>query len=264
MYVFNQHQLITGATILGILLVAFFLSQWGANIIRKAFNKAKVDKTLSIFISKVFKWGILAISSLFVLEELGIETSSISVLLGSVGLAVGLAFQGTLGNIAAGLMLLIFRPYKVGDTISTSGSFGKVTEIDLFVTYIDTFDNRRIIIPNGQVFGKVIENVTFHPTRRVEVKVGVNYEADLNQTRSVLEEAIKDTKLALQEPKPAVILGDLQDSSVGWIVRIWVPTGDFTGAKQELTYQIKTKLDSASIDIPYPQLYVHTKESTNH
>jgi small conductance mechanosensitive channel len=174
-------------------------------------------------------------------------------------LAIGLAFQGTLSNFAAGAMLLVFRPYKVGDVVNVTGFLGTVDEIELFTTTLDTFDNRRIIVPNSSIFGAVIENVTYHRQRRVDVDIGVSYVADIDHTRQVLFEAVRTVSDVLSKPEPAVVLAGLGNSSVDWCVRVWCPTEKYSDVKQALIRAVKIHLDEAGIVIPYPhmELFVH-------
>jgi small conductance mechanosensitive channel len=177
--------------------------------------------------------------------------------LAAAGFAVGLALQGTLANFSAGVMLLIFRPFKAGDVIDVAGVKGKVQEISLFTTELDTPDNRRLIVPNGSIFGSTIENVTFHPIRRVDVAVGTDYPADLNATRKVLEDAAASVQPQADGKEPQVYLSELGDSSIAWSVRVWTSTEDYWGVKEELTQKVKDALDEAGIGIPYPQMDVH-------
>ena len=196
--------------------------------------------------------GIITCLGLF-----GIQTASFAAILAAAGFAVGMALQGTLGNFASGVMLLIFRPFKVGDVVSAAGQTGKVVEIDIFSTVFDTPDNRRIIIPNGSVFGGTIENISHHATRRVDVAVGTDYGADLSKTREVLNKAIAQTNKVLKDPASAVVLSDLGDSCINWSVRVWVDANDYWPVKDQLTESVKTALDQADIGIPFPQMDVH-------
>jgi small conductance mechanosensitive channel len=154
-------------------------------------------------------------------------------------------------------MLLVFRPYKVGDEVNVAGYAGTVREIELFTTAIDTADNRRIIVPNSSIFGAVIENITHHPTRRVSVAVGTAYSADIDETRRVLERAVRSVQLITPQPAPVVVLEDLGASSVNWSVRGWAKREAFGDAKQALIRAVKIELDHAGIGIPFPQLDLH-------
>jgi small conductance mechanosensitive channel len=176
---------------------------------------------------------------------------------GAAGLAIGLAFQGTLSNFAAGAMLLIFRPYKVGDSVVVAGNSGTVAEIELFTTALDTADNRRVIIPNSSIYGTVIENHTANPLRRAEVLVGTAYSADIDETRAALNRAVLAVPLITAEKKTEVALLELGGSSVNWAVRGWAKREVLGDAKQALIRAVKYELDHAGIDIPFPQLAIH-------
>ncbi len=243
--------------VLIILTVAWTVSGWGSSIVRAGFERIKFDETLSIFISKLVRWCILLLAGLTCLNFFGVETTSFAALIGAAGLAIGLAFQGTLSNFAAGGMLLIFRPYKVGDMVNVAGYLGKVAEIELFTTAIDTTDFRRIIVPNSSIFGSVIENITHHPVRRADIDVGVAYSADIDETRRVLERAVGSVMLVVQQPPPVVVLLELGTSSVNWQVRGWVKRESFIDGKQGIIRAVKMELDSAGISIPFPQLDLH-------
>ncbi len=247
--------------VLILMILAWSISSWAAAIVRTGLNRVKFDETLTKFISKLVRWMILLLTGLTCLSYFGVETTSFAAVLGAAGFAIGLAFQGTLANFAAGAMLLIFRPYKVGDIVNVAGSVGKVYEIELFTTAIDTFDNRRFIIPNSEIFGSVIENISHHPVRRIEVEVGTSYNADIDQTREVLERAIATVDLSVSQPEPAVVLSGLGASSVDWSVRIWARGENFGDAKQALIRAVKVELDRAGIEIPFPQMDVHTDPS---
>jgi small conductance mechanosensitive channel len=199
----------------------------------------------------------LVVAVLMSLSVFGVETTTFAAVLGATGFAIGLAFQNSLSNFSAGIMMLVIRPFDVGDVIRAAGESGTVDEVALFTTRIDTFDNRRIVIPNGQLFAGPIENISHHDTRRVEVTVGTAYEADIDETRRVLEETAKAEPLQLEDRDAAVILGGLGDSAIDWRVRVWVNSSDFGTVKQSLTRNVKVALDQANIGIPYPQMDVH-------
>jgi len=244
-----------------LMILAWTISSWASMLVRKGLHRVKFDETLTTFLSKIVRWLILGLTALTCLSYFGVETTSFAALIGAAGLAVGLAFQGTLSNFAAGAMLLIFRPYKIGDVVNVAGNLGKVYEIELFTTAIDTFDNRRFIVPNSEIFGSVIENITYHPVRRIEVEVGADYSADIDETRRVLENAINTVDQRVSDPEPAVVLAGLGGSSVDWKVRIWARRDDFGDAKQALIRAVKMELDQAGIGIPFPQMDVHVDQS---
>lgn len=248
---------IPAIAVLLILFIGYLVSGWASNIVLGSCNKAKLDLTIGKFISRMVKWCVLLLTGLFVLGKFGIETSSFAVILGSAGLVIGLAFSGTLSNFASGIMLLIFRPYKVGDVVNVAGQVGKVDELELFTTTMDTPDNRRIIIPNTAIFGSVIENITHHSTRRVDVNVGASYDADIDKTREVLTAAAKSVEGVLESPDIQILLSELGGSSVDWVVRVWCNTADYWTIREAVIRAIKMHLDEAGIGIPYPQMEVH-------
>jgi len=245
------------AVALGVLIAGWIFAGWVGGVARKALLRAKVDETLAKFLSKLARWAILLLVVLSCLGVFGVETTSFAAVIGSAGIAIGLAFQGTLSNFAAGIMLLMFRPFQVGDVITVAGQTGKVDEIELFTTTLDTFDNRRFIIPNGQIFGATIENISHHPHRRADVDVGVAYSADIDRTREILMEAAKSVPGGMDDPEPAVILLSLGDSAVNWSVRVWAKADEFGDVKQATIRAVKMALDEAGIEIPFPQMDVH-------
>lgn len=246
-----------------LVLVAFLafagwiVAGFASRMVQGALQRAKLDVTLSLFFAKMSRWLVLLLTFLAILNTFGIETTSLAAVIGATSLAIGLAFQGTLANFAAGVMLLIFRPFKVGDTVEVNGTRGKVTEIELFTTSLDTPDNRRFIVPNGNIFGTTIENVTHHTTRRCDVAVGVCYSADIDHTKVVLTEAIQGIEGVLNDPEPVVYLVELGASSVDWSVRTWCKTSDYWTVRERLTRAVKMSLDNAGISIPFPQMDVH-------
>ncbi len=258
---FSSYYGLRALFVLVLMILAWSISSWSAAIVRSGLRRVDFDETLTKFISKMVRWLILLLTALSCLSYFGIETTGFAAVLGAFGFAIGLAFQGTLSNFAAGAMLLIFRPYKVGDVVNVAGNLGKVFEIALFTTEIDTFDNRRFIIPNSAIFGSVIENITHHPIRRVDVEVGTSYSADIDQTRDILERAISTVDLCLDDPEPAAVLVGLGASSVDWSVRVWARRDDYGGAKQALIRAVKVELDRAAIEIPFPQMDVHVDPS---
>lgn len=245
------------AFVLVLMILAWTVSGWASSMVGRAMRRVKFDETLSKFLAKLVRWAILLMAGLSCLSYFGVQTTSFAAVIGAAGLAIGLAFQGTLSNFAAGAMLLIFRPYKVGDVVNIAGSLGKVFEIELFTTSIDTFDNRRFIIPNSEIFGAVIENITYHPKRRADISVGTEYSADLDETREVLEAAVRNVPEVLTDPEPAVVLLELSGSSINWSVRGWAVNDDFAAAKQGIIRSVKKSLDAAGIGIPFPQMDVH-------
>ncbi|MFN3167796.1 MAG: mechanosensitive ion channel family protein [Phycisphaeraceae bacterium] len=243
-----------------IIVLTLIVGKIAAGMVQRVSNKAKIDVTLSRFFGKLVYYLILVIGGMFALSKFGIEVTSFAAILAAAGFAIGMAMSGTLGNFAAGAMLLIFRPFKVGDVVNAAGITAKVNAIELFTTTFDTPDNRRIIVPNSAIYGGTIENITFHPERRCDVNVGCDYSADLDKTREVLTKAAEslDELMVKGEGRGfQVFLIDLGDSSVNWVVRFWTTGADFWTAKEKLTRAVKQHLDEAGIGIPFPQMDVH-------
>jgi len=246
---------VIGAIIL--LLLTLAVAGWARRVTRRTVERSNLDPTLGTFFASMARYTVLVLGGLAVLGVFGVSVASFAALLAAAGFAVGLALQGTLAHFAAGVMLLIFRPFEMGDKVSTAGITGAVVELGLFATLFDTPDNRRIIVPNGAIFGSTIENHTHHDTRRVDVNVGTAYDADLEGTRSVLASVAEKVEGGLDTPAPQVYLSELGASSVDWAVRVWTATPDYWAVRERLTDQIKQALDEEGIGIPYPQMDVH-------
>jgi small conductance mechanosensitive channel len=251
-----------GPKVIGALIVLFLgwmVAGWVSRLTYRSLKLARIDETLSRFMTKFSWWSVLVLAVVVCLSIFKVETTSFAAAIGAVGFAIGLAFQGALSNFASGIMLLVFRPYKVGDVIVVGGQTGKVDEIDLLTTTLDTPDNRRILIPNASIFGSTIENTSYHHTRRVDVTVGASYSADIDQTYEILMRAVCAIPGILSEPAPEVVLLELADSSVNWSVRGWTTTADFGVVKQRTLRAVKLALDRANIEIPFPQMDVNLR-----
>jgi len=242
---------------LAFVIVGWFVAGLARRTIRRNLERTDFDVTLTRFVSNLTYYIILIVALIAGLQKFGVSTASFAAVLGAAGLAVGLAFQGALSNFAAGVMLVVFRPFKVGDVIDAGGARGKVYAVQLFTTEIDTPDNRRITLPNSDVFSSKIENVTYHDTRRVDVSVGTDYPADLQATRQVLVEAAESIDGRLEDKDVVVYLDSLGDSAINWAVRVWSKTEDYWDVREALTHEVKARLDAADIGIPYPQMDVH-------
>jgi small conductance mechanosensitive channel len=253
-----------GPKVLGVLLALFFawvIAGWTERGVRTTLEKRNFDATLTRFFAKLGRYLILIGAILGCLGVFGIQTASFAAVLAAAGFAIGMAFQGTLGNFSAGIMLLAFRPFKVGDFVEVNGETGTCEHIDLFTCEFRTLDNKKLIIPNGSVFGSTITNYTGYDTRRVDINVGAEYSADVDATRAALEKAAASIPRMLKDPAPQVFLKGLGDSSVDWQVRIWCKTADFWDVWQATTRACKLSLDEAGIGIPFPQQDVHLDES---
>lgn len=212
----------------------------------------QLDDTLFKFLGSVAKYIILAFVVIAVLNRFGVETTSIVALLGAAGLAVGLALQGALSNLAAGVMLMLFRPYKVGDFIDAAGKFGNVEEISLFTTTLKTFDNQQIIIPNSQIWGEQIVNHSHHPVRGVDMTFGISYDSDIDAARRTIEEVFEAHPHILKDPRPFIEVSTLNDSSVDFITRPFCDGAHYFDVLYSVPEQIKKALDKAGIEIPFP------------
>ncbi|HIE54472.1 MAG TPA: mechanosensitive ion channel, partial [Chromatiaceae bacterium] len=194
------------------------------------------------------------------LGELGIQTTSFIAILGAAGLAVGLALQGSLANFAAGFLLIVFRPFKVGDVIEAAGVTGKVSDIQIFTTTLKTPDNKTIIVPNGKLGNDNIVNYSTQKTRRVDITVGVAYDSDLKKVRNILEKIVEEDQRILKEPAPQIVVGELADSSVNFFVRVWVNSADYWDVFFDTNEIVKMRLDEAGINIPYPTMDINLRK----
>lgn len=252
-----EHYLLPAVGFLLVLLVAYMIGKWLGRMTTGAARKSKVDETLAKFFGKLVFYIVMIAAGVSALGYLGVNVAPFAAIIAAAGFAIGLAFQGTLSNFSAGVMLLVFRPFKVGDVITAAGVTAKVNEIELFTTTLDSPDNRRFIVPNSSIFGSTIENISHHPTRRVDVNVGTAYAADLDRARAVLMDAAGSVEGVLPDPAPAIVLVGLGASSVDWQVRVWVDAADYWAVKDALTRMVKLKLDEAGVVIPFPQMRVH-------
>jgi len=244
-------------------VVIFVLGRWLANMISKlvarAMTKAKVDPTLTNFVKNLCHIALLAFVVIAALKKLGIPMTEFTVVIGAAGLAIGFALQGSLSNFAAGVMLIIFKPFKVGDFVELAGKMGTVKEIQLFNTILNSPDNVRIIIPNGQVTGSNIMNFTVNGTRRIDLVIGVSYGDDLKKAHQVIENVISGDERILKEPAYTIAVSELGESSVNFVVRPWVNATDYWSVRFDITEKIKLALDKNGITIPYPQRDIHMK-----
>lgn len=255
-----EFSLAYGMTVLGAvvtLVVGFWASGFGRRLVEKGLRRTgRIEETITLFVGSMVKYLIIIFTVLAVMDQFGIETTSLIALLGAAGLAVGLALQGTLSNVAAGVMLLFFRPFKVGDFIDAGGVVGSVRSISLFTTHLDTGDNVHIIVPNASIWGSAIKNFSHNTTRRVELIVGIGYDDDIDKAISVVENTIKADSRAHADPAPVIEVGELGGSSVDLLIRVWCASGDFWGMKWGLTKAIKEAFDQNGISIPYPHMVV--------
>lgn len=255
-----------GLDVLGaivILVIGLMLAGWAQRAANRALSRfQRFDATVRAFFASLVRYLIIIVTMLAVLNRFGVQTTSLIAVLGAAGLAVGLALQGTLSNLAAGVMLLIFRPFNVGDYIEVDGQGGSVQALTLFVTELNTPDNVRIVVPNSRIWGSPIRNYSFNPTRRVDLTIGIAYEDDIGKAMDAIHQVIGADSRAHADPKPLVAVAELADSSVNLVVRTWCAAGDYWPLKFDLTRAIKEKLDAESISIPYPQRQVHLRQTS--
>ncbi len=243
-----------------IFVVGRLLARFLVGVAEKGMTRSRLDATLIGFLKNILYAVMMVFVVLAALNQLGIQTASFIAILGAAGLAIGLALQGSLSNFAAGVMMIMFRPFKVGDYIEAGGTAGTVEEIMLFNTKFRTPDNREIWVPNDAISKGIIVNYSARDTRRVDMVVGVGYGDDLKKARAVIEELLAADSRVLAEPAPVVAVSELADSSINFVVRPWVASADYWAFKWSFTEAVKHRFDAEGISIPFPQRDVHVHE----
>lgn len=243
-----------------LLVVGRIVAGWTRSSITRGLTKAGTDASLIPFFASMVYYIVLAVVLIAVLNLFGIETTSLIAVVGAAGLAVGLALQGTLSNFAAGVMLLIFRPIRVGDFVEVAGQAGTVAEISIFSTILNTGDNVRITIPNAQIYGDTVKNYSFNATRRIDLVIGVAYGDNLATAVSIIERTLKADERTLADPAPTVAVSELADSSVNLVVRPWCKKEDYWALRWDLTRALKEQLEAGGCNIPFPQRDLHVLE----
>lgn len=238
--------------IVGRILVKVVMS-----MVRGIMTRAKTDEILVNFVSSILNMLLMLVVVVVSLDQLGVDTTSLVALVGAAGLAVGLALKDSLQNFAAGVMLVLFRPFKTGDFVEIAGVSGVVEKITIFSTLIRTGDNKEVIVPNGSIYSGTIINYSARDTRRIDLVIGVDYSSDVREVKRVLEDILNSHPLVLKDPEPVVALVELGDSSVNFNFRPWVKTDDYWSVRAELLEQVKLTLDEQGIGIPFPQMDVH-------
>lgn len=249
-----------GLKVLGALAIVFIgrlVAGWLKGLTVRALERARLDQTLVPFLANLVYAGLLTFVFLAALQVLGIPTTSAVAVLGAAGLAVALAFQGTLSNFSSGVMLLTFRPFKIGDFVEAGGVSGTVEEVGVFLSILSTPDNIRIIVPNSKISGEIIKNYTANETRRIDLVMGVGYDDDLDLAIRTIHEVLDEEERVLDDPERLVAVDNLGASSVDIVVRPWVKTPDYWSARRDLTKALKERLEAAGLNIPYPQRDVH-------
>jgi len=242
-------------------LVIFVIGKWLArkitNILVKILEKQGVDITLVKFLKGIVYYALLVSVMIAAVGQLGVKTTSFLAVLGAASLAIGLALKDSLANFSSGVMLILFRPFKVGDVVTVAGETGKVEHISVFSTILNTADNQRKIIPNGGISNATITNITTNPTRRIDLVVGIGYDDDIRLAKETLEKIVGEDSRVLKDPLPLIAVSELADSSVNLVVRPWVATGDYWDVHFSLMEKIKLTFDEKGISFPYPQHDVH-------
>jgi small conductance mechanosensitive channel len=250
------------ATALIIFYVGKFVIGMVVGAIHKLMQKQQVDKTLETFICNLVRTVLMVVVVIAAIGALGVETTSFIAIFGAAGLAVGLALQGSLSNFASGVLIVLFRPYRVGDFIEAAGIAGSVEQVQILTTILKTGDNKQIIVPNSQIMDSIITNYSANPTRRVDMVIGVSYSDDLDKVRETLQQLIAADDRILNEPAATIAVSELADSSVNFVVRPWVNVADYWAVKFDLTEAIKKRFDKDNISFPFPQQDVHLYNET--
>lgn len=232
-----------------------------SNGIRKLMKAQKVDQILENFVGNLSYWTLMTFVIIAAISQLGIQTTSLIAVMGAAGLAIGLSLQGSLANFAAGVLIVMFRPYRVGDYVEAAGIAGSVIQVQILSTVLKTGDNKQIVVPNGQIMGSIITNFSANETRRVDMVVGVSYDDDIDKVRATIKDIIDADERILKDPACQIAVAELADSSVNFNVRPWVKTADYWGVKLDFTEAVKKRFDKEGISFPFPQQDVHLYQS---
>ena len=254
-----------GLRVLGavaVLVVGWMVAGIVRGFVRRGLERTKLDATLIPFISKLVYYALLTFVALAVLRLFGIETTSFVAVLAAAGFAIGLALQGTLANFASGIMLLIFRPFGVGDYVEAGGTAGTVQEIGVFATTLCTPDNVHIVVSNSVVYGSIIKNYSVNDTRRNDIVMGISYDDDIGKAIETIKRVLASDKRVLADPETVIAVSELADSSVNLIVRPWCTKEDYWGLRRDLLRRLKEELEAAGCSIPYPQTDVHVHQKS--
>jgi len=244
-----------------IALIIFYVGRWIVGLIVRGIatvmQKSNMDKTLETFICNLVRMTLIIFVVIAAVNQLGVQTTSLIAVLAAAGLAVGLALQGSLSNFASGVLIVLFRPYKVGDFIEAAGVAGSVEDVQILTTVLTTGDNKRVILPNSQIMGSIITNYSSNDQRRIDLVVGVSYDDDIDKVRNELKALVAADDRILDDPACLIAVSELADSSVNFILRPWVKTSDYSAVKFGLTEAIKKRFDEVGISFPFPQHDVH-------
>ncbi len=251
---------IDAAIAIVIFIVGKIIARVISNGIRKLMRSQEVDKILESFVCNLAYWALMTFVIIAAINQLGVETTSLIAIMGAAGLAVGLALQGSLSNFAAGVLIVMFRPYKVGDFVEAAGISGVVVQVQILTTVLRTGDNKQIVVPNGQIMDSIITNYSANDTRRVDMVVGVSYDDNIDKVRATIKSLVDADSRILKDPECLIAVSELADSSVNFTVRPWVKTANYWAVMFELTEAIKKRFDQEGISFPFPQQDVHLYE----
>ena len=247
---------------IAIFFIGRTVARFVTNGIRKLMASREIDKILETFVSNLVYWTLMIFVIIAAINQIGVQTTSLIAIMGAAGLAVGLALQGSLANFAAGVLIVMFRPYKVGDFVEAAGIAGSVVQVQILTTVLRTGDNKQIVVPNAQIMGSIITNYSANETRRVDLVVGIGYDDDIDKARDTIQALVDADDRILKDPACLIAVSELADSSVNFIVRPWVKTGDYWGVNFDLTEAIKKRFDKEGISFPYPQQDVHIHQAS--
>ena len=243
-----------------IFFVGRLIARVVTNGLRKFMASQEVDKILETFVSNLVYWTLMTFVIIAAINQVGVQTTSLIAIMGAAGLAVGLALQGSLANFAAGVLIVMFRPYKVGDFVEAAGIAGSVMQVQILTTILNTGDNKQIVVPNAQIMGSIITNYSANDTRRIDLVIGIGYDDDIDKARDTIRELVDADDRIFKDPACLIAVSELADSSVNFVVRPWVKTSDYSSVKFDLTEAVKKRFDTEGISFPYPQQDVHVHQ----
>jgi len=242
-------------------LIIFYVGRIVAKMLVKGIHKImraqEVDQILETFVCNLAYWMVMVFVIIAAISQIGVQTTSLIAVMGAAGLAIGLALQGSLSNFAAGVLIVVFRPYRMGDFVEVAGISGSVVQVQILSTILKTGDNKQIVVPNAQIMNSIITNYSANNTRRVDMIIGVSYDDNLDKVRDTLRELVNADSRIMQDPECLIAVAELADSSVNFFVRPWVASSDYWAVKFDLTESIKKRFDQDGISFPFPQRDVH-------
>jgi small conductance mechanosensitive channel len=249
-------------TAIAIFYIGRLIARFVSKGIHKIMEAQKVDKILESFVTNLVYWTLMTFVIIAAINQIGIQTTSLIAIMGAAGLAIGLALQGSLANFAAGILIVMFRPYRVGDFVEAAGVAGSVVQVQILSTILKTVDNKQIVVPNAQIMSSIITNFSANETRRVDLVICISYNDDIDKTRTIIQELINADNRILKDPACLIAVSELADSSVNIAVRPWVKTANYMSVKFGLTETIKKRFDKEGISFPFPQQDVHIIKDT--